>query len=199
MTAFTTHCCRNSSLAAILVALCLAASAAFLAPAAGAAQPGGIEIRSASLVYGEDGHTLSADVDISLTPVLEDALNKGVSLYFVLELEILRTRWYWFNEKMVSTQQQIRLTYNTLTRQYRVGSGALYQNFSTLSEAFNFLSKVRRRVDIESGAFKRDGTYSAALRMRLDVAQLPKPFQLNALGSREWNLTSEWYRWTVAP
>jgi hypothetical protein len=169
---------------------------AFDAPAA---QPGGIEIRSASFAASEDGHTLNADIDITLTPVLEDALNKGVPLYFVLEFEVMRPRWYWFNEKIVGTQQHIRLGYNTLTRQYRVGTGALYQNFSSLSEALNFLSKVRRREEVEPGALSRDGAYTAALRMRLDITQLPKPFQVNALGSRDWNLASGWYRWTLTP
>jgi hypothetical protein len=28
--------------------------------------------------------------------------------------------------------------------------------------------------------------------MRLDVNQLPKPFQVNAITSREWTLASDW-------
>lgn len=164
-----------------------------------AAQTAGIEIHSASLISGEDGYTLNADLKVGLTPVLEDALNKGVPLYFVLEFEVVRSRWYWFNEKIVGRQQQIRLSYNTLTRQYRVGSGALYQNFSSLPGALNFLNNVRRRAELEPGVLKIDAVYAAALRMRLDITQLPKPFQVNALASRDWNLTSDWYRWTVTP
>ncbi|HET7160206.1 MAG TPA: DUF4390 domain-containing protein, partial [Burkholderiales bacterium] len=113
--------------------------------------------------------------------------------------EVVRSRWYWTNERIISARQHVRLTYNTLTRQYRVGTGALYQNFSSLSEALNFLSKIRRREEVEPGAFKRGETYSAALRMRLDITQLPKPFQVNALGSRDWNLASDWFRWAITP
>jgi len=196
MTVFITRCCKKPDLAAALAALCLVFCMAF---DTSAAQSSGIEIRSASFTSGEEGHILNADLDIALTPVLEDALNKGVPLYFVLEFEVMRSRWYWFNEKITGTQQQIRLSYNTLTRQYRAGTGALYQNFSSLPEALNFLSKIRRRLEVEPGAFKRDGSYSAVLRMRLDITQLPKPFQVNALGSRDWNLASDWYRWTITP
>jgi Domain of unknown function (DUF4390) len=118
-------------------------------------------------------------------------------LYFVLDFEMIRSRWYWTNEKIGTLQQQQRLSYNTLTRQYRVAAGALYQNFSTLKEALDTLSRVRRKIEIEAGALRKDTTYAAALRLRLDPAQLPKPFQLQT--GRNWDINSDWYRWTVTP
>jgi hypothetical protein len=159
----------------------------------------GIEIRRAALNAADEAYVLDAEIDIALTPVLEDALSKGISLYFLLEFELIRSRWYWFNEKVAGAQQQYRLTYNALTRQYRIGVGTLYQNFATLAEALEFMSRVRRREDIEPGALRKGNVYTAALRFRLDTSQLPKPFQLNAVGSREWSVSSDWYRWTVTP
>ena len=94
-------------------------------------------------------------------------------------------------------QQQQRLSYNTLTRQYRIGTGALYQNFATLTEALDYMSRVRRRLDIEPGGLRKDTTYAAMLRLRLDGTQLPKPFQLHT--GRNWDVSSDWYRWTVTP
>ncbi len=91
------------------------------------------------------------------------------------------------------------MSFNALTRQYRIGIGAFYQNFPTLTEALEVMSKVRRREDIEAGVLSKGTSYVAGLRLRLDTSQLPKPFNLNALGSREWSLGSEWYRWTVTP
>jgi hypothetical protein len=159
----------------------------------------GILVRDAALVAADEGYYLEADFDVTLNATLEDALNKGVPLYFLLEFEIIRPRWYWLDDKVVNTQQQYRLAYNALTRQYRLGIGAFFQNFSDLNEALSFLSKVRRRQILEIGMLSRGSVYSAAVRMRLDVSQLPKPFQLNALASRDWNLSSEWHRWTVKP
>jgi hypothetical protein len=39
-------------------------------------------------------------------------------------------------------------------------------------------------------------SYNAALRFRLDVGELPKPLQVSAFGRKDWNLSSDWYRWT---
>jgi hypothetical protein len=75
----------------------------------------------------------------------------------------------------------------------------LYQNFATLADALEVLSRVRRHNEIEPGVLKKDTSYVAAVRLRLDTSQLPKPFHLSALGSRDWNIASEWYRWTVTP
>jgi Domain of unknown function (DUF4390) len=192
MTAFITRCCKNYSL---LFALGLSLLAATVA------QAEGVEVRHAALVAGEEGYYLEADFDIALNPTLEDALNKGVPLYFLLEFEVIRPRWYWLNEKVFNTQQQYRLSYNALTRQYqyRLGAGSLFQNFGELSEALDFLSRVRRRQVLETGVLSKGNTYIAGVRMRLDVSQLPKPFQLNALASRDWNFGSEWHRWSVTP
>ena len=191
--AFFTRCCRKLkpliALAACALALVIGASA----------RAEGIEVRNAALVTGEEGYFLEADFEITLNPTLEEALNKGVPLYFLLEFEIIRPRWYWLNEKVLNNQQQYRLAYNALTRQYRLGLGSLFQNFGSLSEALDFLSRVRRRNVLEPGTLSKGTTYTAGVRMRLDVSQLPKPFQLNALASRDWNFGSEWHRWSVTP
>jgi hypothetical protein len=187
--------CRRPSALGWLAALALLAG--FLAAAPARAQ--GIEVQRAALIPSEEGYFLEADFDIALTHTLEDALNKGVPLYFALEFELIRPRWYWFNEKLASTRQQYRLSYNALARQYRVGLGRLYQNFSSLPEALAFLSRVRLRDAVEPGALAKGSTYLAAVRMRLDVSQLPRPFQITAVGSRDWSLASDWHRWTISP
>ena len=187
------RCCRRHSWLSALAALWLLVAAPLPAHA------DGIEVRKAALTAAEDGYFLEAGFDITLTHTLEDALSKGVPLYFLLEFELVRPRWYWFNEKVANTQQQYRLSYNALTRHYRVGVGTLYQNFDTLAEALEFLSRVRLSEIAEPGALKKDASYSAAVRLRLDVSQLPRPFQISAVGSREWSISSDWYRWTVSP
>jgi hypothetical protein len=201
MTGFSTRCCRGfdvRSARVVLLALVLSwLAAALLFSTAASAQ--GIEVRKPTVVIEDNAYVLEAQFDIQLTPTLEDALNKGVPLYFLLEFELIRPRWYWFNDRVVSLQQQYRLSYNALTRQYRLGVGNLYQNYPTLAEALEVMSRVRVRREVEPGALRRDVLYIAALRFRLDTAQLPKPFQLSALGSSQWQISSDWYRWTVNP
>lgn len=179
---------------AVLV-LCLMA----ITGPAWAAQTHGIEIRQAGLTVAEDHYVLDAEMSVALSAPLEDALNKGVPLYFLLEFELIRPRWYWFNDRTAAFQQNFRLSFSALTRQYRVGVGAFYQNFTALEEALQFMSRVRRREETEPGAIAKGNSYTASLRLRLDTSQLPKPFNLNALGSREWSLGSDWYQWVVTP
>src|SRR5687767_12307364 len=95
----------------------------------------GVDVRKPTVTIEDNAFVLDAHFDITLTPTLEDALNKGVPLYFLLEFELIRPRWYWFNDRVVSLHQQYRLQYNALTRQYRLGVGNLYQNYASLPEA----------------------------------------------------------------
>jgi hypothetical protein len=192
MTVSFTRSCKKYSLLLLLAAL---AFVMLTLPA----RAEGIHVRDAVLAAADEAYYLEANFEISLNPTLEEALNKGVPLYFLLEFEIIRPRWYWLDDRVIGTQQQYRLAYNALTRQYRLGIGAFFQNFNDLNEALDFLSRVRRRHVLEIGMLSRGTVYAAAVRMRLDVSQLPKPFQLNALASRDWNLSSEWYRWSVKP
>ena len=193
----TTRCCTKPSLAVLWAARWLVLWLVISVWGAGPALANGIEVRKAALTASDEGYILEAEFDIQLTPLLDDVLHKGVPLYFSFEFELLRSRWYWTNEKVVMIQQQQRLSFNTLTRQYRVGAGALYQNFPSRAEALAFMSRVRRREEFEPGVLRKDTSYAAALRMRLDATQLPKPFQLNT--GRDWDIGSDWYRWTVTP
>jgi hypothetical protein len=192
MTASSTRSCRRVDLLGALMGL-------WLVIAAFGACAQGIDVKRPVVTIAEDHFVLQAQFDIALTPTLEDALNKGVPLYFVMDFELIRPRWYWFNDRVLYLQQEYRLSYNALTRQYRLGVGNLYQNYATLSEALEVMSRVRRRQDVEPGALRRDIAYLAAIRFRLDISQLPKPFQLTALLGREWNIGTDWYRWTVMP
>jgi hypothetical protein len=109
-----------------------------------------------------------------------------------------RPRWYWLDEKIASQTRTYRLSYHALTRQYRLSAGALHQSYDTLSDALRVLARVRNWVVVERGGDAKPGeTYAAALRMRLDLQQLPRPFQIAALGNRDWNLASDWKTWTA--
>jgi hypothetical protein len=167
--------------------------------AAAPAKAEGISIGAAKVEAGDDGYRLDAEFDIQFSPGLEEAVNRGVALYFVVEFEMTKPRWYWFDEKPVQLSQTYKITYTPLLRQYRLSSGSAYQNFNRFDGVVRALSRVRGWPVADKGALRKEGGYQAALRMRLDTTQLPKPFQLNAVASRDWNLTSDWYRWTVNP
>jgi len=189
--------CAAHPLLSTVRALAFAVFAAMIAPAAFAE---GIEVRAATIEPVEDGWNLEASFDVEFSPRLEEAVNRGVALYFVTEFELSRPRWYWFDEKPVVLSQTYKISYTPLLRQYRLTIGNVYpQNFTRFDEVTRVLSSLRGWHVADKGALKKDQVYQAAVRMRLDTAQLPKPFQLNAIASRDWTLASDWHRWTITP
>jgi hypothetical protein len=159
----------------------------------------GIALKSAKVEAVEEGWQLDAEFDIQFSPRLEESVNRGVPLYFVLEFEMSRPRWYWFDEKPVRFSQTYKISYTPLLRQYRLSVGNVYQNFASFEEVTRVLSKLRGVAIADHDAIKKDSAYQASVRLRLDTAQLPKPFQLNAIASRDWSLSSDWQRWSLAP
>ena len=191
---FITPSSRRIDLLHRLLALCLLwCSTAFAATE-------GIHVKSAEISQNGGDYYLEANFQVELTHTLEDALNKGLPLHFIVEFELIRPRWYTlylWNKSVLDIEQQYRLSYNALTRQYRLSLGALHQNFDTLNDALALMGRLRPRFLADSGMLDQGKVYEAAIRMRLDVSQLPKPLQINALASRDWNLASEWFRWTL--
>jgi Domain of unknown function (DUF4390) len=156
-----------------------------------------IEVRDASLRSVEEGLVLDADFGFELTPRLAEVLANGVPLYFRVEFELTRRRWYWWNETAAERDLQLRLSYHALSRHYRLATGTLQRSFPTLEEALDVLKHLRGWLVVDRTVTFADADYDAAVRMRLDTALLPKPFQLSALTSRELHLESPWHRFVV--
>ncbi|TMH64474.1 MAG: DUF4390 domain-containing protein [Betaproteobacteria bacterium] len=158
-----------------------------------------VPVKSAELRIDEGELFLSAEFDLALTPTLEEALQKGIPLHFVVEFDLTRARWYWLDERVAEWSVTYRVSYSPLTRQYRVASGPLGQTFESLDDVERFISRVSSRPVARADMLTKGARYEAALRIRLDVTQLPKPFQVNALALREWQLASDWQRWSFTP
>jgi hypothetical protein len=174
-------------------------TALLLAIAAFGSSANEAEVRAASLEAVEDGLVLNADFTFELSQRLEEIVANGVPLYFRVEFELTRPRWYWLDEKAASRLLQLRLSYHALSRHYRLSAGLLQQNFATLEEALNVLKRVRNWLVVDRTATFSDSDYEAAVRLRLDTGMLPRPFQISALTSRELQLESAWKRFTVRP
>ena len=159
----------------------------------------GIKIKSFELERVDNDWLLSAAFQIELSPGLEDAVQKGVVLYFQTEFDLTRSRWYWFDEKPALAQRQTRLSYQPLTQQYRIASEGFTFSAKTISEALQAVGSIGGWHVIDNAQLDPSKSYIAALRMSLDLSKLPKPFQVNALNNRDWNVSSDWYRFPFSP
>ena len=182
---FTMLCCKNLLRALICVVMLAVLSA----------RAADISVRNLQLTANDEGYSLSADFDIDFNTRLEEAVNKGVVLYFAADFELSRSRWYWIDEQIVGRSKTFQLSYHALTRQYRLSTGALHQSYPTLDEALRVLSHLRNWQVLEKDAVKAEQRYTAGVRMRLDLTQMAKTFQVSALANRDWNLSSDWLRW----
>lgn len=158
-----------------------------------------IPLESAEIRVEDDEVLLNAEFGVSLNPTLEEALHRGVPLYFLLEVDIVRPRWYWFDDKVAQHSTQYRVSWLPLTRQYRVSSGLLSQTYDSLDEVERLLGRVSSRAVARASELEKGARYDAVVRLRLDPNQLPKPFQVNALASRDWQLSSDARRIPFTP
>lgn len=167
----------------------------------------GIAVTKATIRPVDDAYEISADFKITLPPSVAEALKHGVTLNFVSELAITRSRWYWLDSDVVQNEQTTKLSYNALTQQYRISRGTLFQGFPTLEGALQVLghqSSDPVSLSVFGGGsgyvvkmLRSETKYTAFAQMRLDISQLPKPLQVSALTDNDWNLASEKYSWTV--
>ncbi len=199
MTVFFTHCWKSAQakLLAVMVGVSLLVA---LGPVA-RAEGNPIDITQMRLERGADGLLLYANLRMELPAAVEEALVKGVPMYFLAEAEVVRHRWYW-SDKVVSTvQRHLRLAYQPLTRRWRlhVSSGqitanslgmALNQNFDSLSDAMSALQRFSGWKVADASVMDPDATHKVEFRFGLDLAQLPRPFQIGAFGHSDWSISA---------
>ncbi len=194
MTAFTTPCCaRPDPALRWLVGLWLGCWLMF----AGTALANDKSVVKQATIHAiPQGYVLDAELDIVLNPTLEDALGKGINLYFLLELEVSRPRNWWLDEGIVEPVRKMRIYYHLLLRRYVVETGYITRTTATLDEALAILGQVESWQVMERGSLKTGQRYDARLRLRLDTARLPKPLSIGAVTSDKWELATPWYNWS---
>tara|TARA_B100000686_G_scaffold346257_1_gene432555 strand:+ start:6991 stop:7620 length:630 start_codon:yes stop_codon:yes gene_type:complete len=190
-------CYKKSSPIAQVMQLTAVILLAILLLISPTAQAEGIKLKFVELDAVDDGYQFNANLEIVLSPTLKKALKKGIALYFVTDFRLVSPRWYWFDKRIARSKQRDSLSYYALTRQYRLSGGLQNQSFSTLKEALRVLGRVRDRPIETYSKLLPDKIHIAKLRTRLDLSRMRKPFQIEALASKEWNLSSGWHQWKL--
>lgn len=145
------------------------------------------------------GWNLAAEFEIELGHKLREAVDRGLPLQFAVDFQLTRARWYWMDEEVVSTTYPLSLSYNALTRTYRVTTPHNTYNTPTLEDAMQRMTKVRDWAVIPRDRIEIGQPYTAQVRFRLLLTELPKPFQISALVNSEWDLASEWLAFEFTP
>lgn len=166
-----------------------------IAPALQAIGPG-FEFRYSEIVPVEQQYIVNTAVNMAPNPRVQELVEAGIAVPFVAEFLLTRPRWYWFEEVILERSLDLRLSYHALTRQYRVSVGSLHRNFLSYEEALRALLTIRNWAVLDRNQLREGQSYNVALRFRLDLGQLPKPFQVAALGSRDLDLSTGWVNWT---
>jgi len=146
----------------------------------------GVELATLELRPDEGALTLEFNARLTLSRAIEDALRRGVPMYFEVDATLYRSRWYWRDERVARVSRSYRLSFQPLTGSWRVALGALGQNYPTLSEAMAVISRVSGWHLAEAGQLESDLRYYVEFSYRLDASQLPQPLQIG-LGN-EWSL-----------
>ena len=178
---------RRRSLLHALVLLPLCGGGAW--PGTASAQ--GVELATLSLQREADALTLEFNVRLSLSRAIEDALQRGVPVYFVAEATLWRQRWYWRDERIARVRRTWRLAFQPLTATWRVGMGALSQSHASLPEALAALSSTSRWPLAGLDRIDPDDRYYVAFSYRLDATKLPSPMQIGIGGQPDWVLRVE--------
>ncbi|ALV08993.1 DUF4390 domain-containing protein [Roseateles depolymerans] len=151
----------------------------------------GVTLQQLNAERVEDGLALSFSSRFELPRPAEDALLKGVAIYFVAEVQVLRNRWYWRDARVARATRTWRLTWQPLTRQYRVSTGGLHQSFDTLGEAVASLRGVSGWRVADAKEIEDDGNYYLEFSYKLDTSQLPRPMQIGLGAGQGWALSVE--------
>lgn len=151
----------------------------------------------------EEGLFVTASVNFELPAVVEDALLKGIPLFFLIEANVYRERWYWTDARVGGASRTVRLAFQPLTRRWRVnigtgqgsGNGGLRatfnQNYDSLGEAMSAVQRVARWKVAEASDLKSGADHRMTFNFSLDLSQLPRPFQIGMAGQRDWTIAIE--------
>ena len=155
----------------------------------------GLDFASQEIVPIDLLYVVNASVEMPPNPRLEEILESGVAIPFRAEFVLTRSRWWWLDETVVERTMEFRLFYHALTRQYRLSIGSIHRSFRSYDEALRSMLSIRNWAVLDRSRLSDGDTYTAAIRFRLDMSQLPKPFQVVIFGNKDLDLTTGWVQW----
>ena len=143
-------------------------------------------------------YVISSEIDLQLSDELRNALERGVPLFFTLELRVYQPRKFWLDSLALKQSHTWRVQYNALLRQWRVVSDqSSVQEFSLDASLAHISGLYRWPIDAWQ-QLEPHVQYEGRMRLKLDTSLLARPFQITAINnSSAWSLSSPWKNFTV--
>jgi len=158
-----------------------------------------VELEQLRVERRENELQVHAHLKLELGPAVEEALAKGVAVYFVAEAELMRDRWYWYDRKLAQVSRHYRLVYQPLTRLWRLqvasepnfasGVSSIAQTFDSLQSALDVVRRQSGWKLADVADLDPEARQYLVYRFRLDMSQLPRPLQIGASSQTDWNLS----------
>jgi Domain of unknown function (DUF4390) len=159
--------------------------------ATGSAWAQGVELTTLKVSREEGGLNLEFAARVALPKAVEDALERGVPIYFVAQADLRRSRWYWRDERVSRVTRSWRIAYQPLTGFWRVALGGLSQTHASLADALSAASRSASWRLAEQAQIEGEKGHYVEFSYRLDTAQLPGPMQFGLVGASDWAVSVE--------
>ena len=144
-------------------------------------------------------YRLDANLEFKLSPQALAALDSGVMLTLVLDIEVYSPRRYLWDDVLATLEQRYEIKYHALSDQYllrNINSGSQFA-YSTLDSALSAIGRIEQLPILDEHLLQAEKHYMVRVRSRLDLDSLPAPLLLKAYVSSEWWLSSGWYSWDL--
>lgn len=180
--------CWRAAGRALALAACLAGCAR------GTAEPG-LSITAMDGTLAGDQFSLALEFEIRLTPSIEEALQNGVPIRFLVETRVVEERpWLW-SKTLVEDSRGYTLSHHSLSEQYliRWPGSETYRAYPSRQAALSVL-ETPEPWQVKLPSSPGDAGRFAEARLRLDLQALPAPLRLVAYISPDWRVGTGWQR-----
>jgi hypothetical protein len=162
--------------------------------------PQAVQLSDFKLERQEDAYVLSSTLNFELPQAVEDALSKGIALFFMAEVQVAKERWYWYDKYVAKQERHYRLSYNPLSRRWRLATSSkpipnsglgvnMGVSYDSLSEALSAIKRSSEWRVVEATEIEPSGKYRLDYQFKLDLTQFPRPFQIGTLGESDWSMS----------
>ncbi len=159
----------------------------------------GFVINDASTSLSNEVYQFNADVTYNFSDNVLSAIQNGVPIIIVLDIEILQARDYLWGKLIAELKQRYKLQFHAISEQYIVenlNSGSR-EVFPTLHSALYVLRQIKALPLIDKKLLRPGKQYNGYAKVRIELESLPVPLRLNAYTTRSWWLGSNWFKWNL--